>query len=626
MRTIDELVAKRHELWAKDKDIQQDVRYRNSIAAYIVDNGYIELFKELGNYPEKFIELFFVVVDKKRKTVPFKLNHVQRKFIDRVNRQKEMYAAGETNGIKFLILKGRQQGFTTVIEAYNLASTLTNKNFAGYVLADNTDNTQTIFADKVKHIYDLSPEKIKPTEKYSNRRELLFQTEDGEGANSSIRVTTAGNKDAGRSKTINFLHISEAAFVDKLKELLTGLQEALTKDAVAFLESTANGYNDFKELWNDDNNWIDLFYEWWETPEYRLRFTPDSPKQVLVDAMIQAPETTDKDAETTEWIYSRCKWLWETKELELHQIHWYYNKWKDKKETIKQEYPCTSREAFLASGRPYFNIENLDRRLSEVEPPIKCGYFEYEYKYDAELEKKLINDTTIKWVDDPKGYIKIYEEPQKRVGYSLGGDTASTGVDANFSQVVDYQYNQKATLEVANDEDLFADQTYCLGRMYNWGMIAMEVNHSTHPTKVLIEREYRNLYMRTTTPDATAEKYSQYNGFRTTSANRGSILGTLRTLVRENAKAIKDETTIKQMMSFVINNKGKPEAEEGKHDDSIMSYAIACHVADQQISKEARPPDVLEGDYLRVELEDMGYNDWEIDQYLNGEEIGRAHV
>lgn len=621
MKSIDQLIARRHELWERDHDIKQDVDYRNSIAAYIVDNGYIQLHRELAAYPEKFIELFFVVVDKKRKTVPFKLNHVQRKFIDKVNHQKKLYREGKTNDIKFLILKGRQQGFTTVIEAYNLASALTNKNFAGYALADNTDNTQTIFADKVKHIYDLSPDKMKPTEKFSNRRELLFQTEDGKGANSSIRVTTAGNKDAGRSKTLNFLHVSEAAFVDNLNDLLTGLQEALTKDAVAFLESTANGYNDFKELWDDDNNWINLFYEWWETPEYRLRFTSESEKQGLIDAMVNAPDTTDKDAETKEWIYSRCKWLWNVKGLDLEQINWYYNKWKDKKEKIKQEYPCTSREAFLSSGRPYFHIENLDRRLSELDPPIRRGYFEYSYVYDKELEKKLINNASIKWIDDSKGYVKIYEEPENGIGYSVGGDTATTGVDANFSQVVDYQYDQKATLEVANDEDLYADQTYCLGRMYNWAMIATEVNHSTHPTKVLIEREYKNLYMRTNNPDATAEKYSQYNGFRTTSGNRSSILGVLRTLIRENVEAIKDETTIKQMLSFIINDKGKPEAEEGKHDDSIMAYAIACHVSDQQISKEPTRPDILKGDYLRVELEDMGYNDWEIDQYFNGEDL-----
>jgi len=110
MRSIDEFVARRHELWAKDKDIQQDVKFRNSVAEYIVRNGYKELFLELAEYPEKFIELFFVVVDKKRKTVPFKLNHVQQKFIDKVNKQKKMYKEGKTNDIKFLILKGRQQG------------------------------------------------------------------------------------------------------------------------------------------------------------------------------------------------------------------------------------------------------------------------------------------------------------------------------------------------------------------------------------------------------------------------------------------------------------------------------------------------------------------------------------
>jgi phage terminase large subunit len=36
------------------------------------------------------------------------------------------------------------------------------------------------------------------------------------------------------------------------------------------------------------------------------------------------------------------------------------------------------------------------------------------------------------------------------------------------------------------------------------------------------------------------------------------------------------------MLTFVRNEKGRPEAQEGKHDDCIMGMAITYHVRSQQ--------------------------------------------
>ena len=110
MRTIQELIDRRKHLWKIHHDIQKDANYKIAVANYIVDNNYRELHKEMADNPELMVELFFVVVDKKRKTVPFILNDVQLAFIKRINKQKRLYKEGKTNKKMFLILKGRQQG------------------------------------------------------------------------------------------------------------------------------------------------------------------------------------------------------------------------------------------------------------------------------------------------------------------------------------------------------------------------------------------------------------------------------------------------------------------------------------------------------------------------------------
>ncbi|MGM0409234.1 MAG: hypothetical protein ACQEQF_00625 [Bacillota bacterium] len=587
---IDNMISLRKKRWRNTKSIEEDVKLRLSFAEYILRKDNQKLWKDLYYNEDKLIELFFVVVNKKKKTVPFFLNYVQRKFISKIKNDRKLKRAGRKKHQRYLILKGRQQGFTTIISAFQLACAIVHKNFDGYTLADDASNTEDIFQDKVKHVYELLPEKIAPSSIYNSSRVLHFDTNDNrkKGLNSKIRVQTAGNEDAGRSKTINFLHISEGAFVPKLKKLLTGLTESLTKDVIAIIESTANGYNDYKELWDSSNNWETLFYEWWKTPEYRMEFSDEKEKEEFLNGLNWAENEAKKgnnkeyEADTKQWIYSRCWWLYDEIELDMEQIYFYFDKWVDKKEKVKQEYPCTAEEAFLASGGNYFNIENVVRRKRKIEnkAPSRRGDFEYIYTFDEDRQTKKIDDTSIKFVESLKGSVTIYNEPKEAKGYAIGGDTASEGKDFNFAQVIDKQGNQHATIKIDKDEDLYADQTYCLGKLYNGAIIAFETNHSTHPIKVLREREYPRIYIRGQSTDQISRKKRNKFGYYTTKKNRNEMLGQLKTLVREHPERINDVYTLKQMMTFVRDENNKPVAEEGKHDDAILAYAIALAIRD----------------------------------------------
>ena len=109
--SADFLIQKRKEKWAASHDIEQDKEFREAVANELLRNP--RLLAEVRRYPEKLIELVFVVVDKKQKTMPFFLNEVQHEFIDTLNKAKEDYEAGIITDISLLVLKGRQQGFTT---------------------------------------------------------------------------------------------------------------------------------------------------------------------------------------------------------------------------------------------------------------------------------------------------------------------------------------------------------------------------------------------------------------------------------------------------------------------------------------------------------------------------------
>ena len=169
----DYLIQKRKDLWSDTHSIMKDKKLRLAIANELIKNE--TLRNEIKTYPEKLIELLFVVVDKEKNLVPFFLNEVQDDFIRNVlNKAKEDYKNKVINDISILILKGRQQGFTTAITAYQLACSITQRNFEGLTLADEAGNTETIFQNKAKYVYNQLPDVIKPTEKFNNKRQMLF--------------------------------------------------------------------------------------------------------------------------------------------------------------------------------------------------------------------------------------------------------------------------------------------------------------------------------------------------------------------------------------------------------------------------------------------------------------------
>lgn len=565
----DELIAIRKKKWEEKHDIEYDKRLREGIANELTLNK--ELLEEVRQKPEKLIELVFVVVDKNQKTMPFFLNEVQNDFVGVINKAKDNYNKGLISDISILVLKGRQQGFTTFVTAYQLANSILNRNFQGFTLADKSDNAEAIFQNKAKFPHSQLPFQLKPTEKFNNRKQLLF-----EKINSSWAVDTA-TKDVGRSRTVNFFHGSECAFwKDGIQPIQAGLGEAFTKNCIKIYESTANGYNDYHTMW-ESGSYINCFYEWWRTSEYKVPFIDENAKQ----------EFEYKIETEASWLYKRLRWLKDEKKLSLEQLNWYYekyNKYIDKR-LIRQEYPCTPEEAFLLSGETVFDTEAIQERLKEIPSPLKIGYFTYDYD-----GLKISN---IKWVNDRNGYIRIYKVPNvpKQTLYCVGGDTAGEGSDYFTAHVLDAKTGEQvAVLKHQLDADLYTKQVFCLGKyystrdiygQYNDALIAIESNFDSFPIRELQRLGYYHQYTRVRIDDNTKQPQKSY-GFKTTVLTRPTIISNLIELVRDETEKINDKDTLKELMTIVRNEQGRIEAPEGGHDDQMMGLAIA-HEARTQV-------------------------------------------
>lgn len=600
--TVKDIIAKRKRIWVSRRDIEYDKQYVRAAVRKTLSTP--DLASEIRAKPYLLIEEAFYIVDKGRKTVPFFFNEVQQDFV------QQLEESGTSK--PFFVLKGRQQGFTSLITAIQLSFSIVRKNFAGFTMADRADNTAAIFNDKARVVYDRLPEELKPSEKFNSRNELFFDK-----LNSSWRIATA-TEQVGRSRTLNFVHYSEVAFYEcDISAIQAGIGEAITADAFVVYETTANGFNQAKELW-DSGACRNLFYEWWRTKEYRIKD-------------LRYLDTKDT------WLAERVKVLREMG-LEDDQIAWYCKKYDSylDKNTIKQEYPITPDEAFVSSGECVFDKEKINNQLalaSKVKP-IKKGYFIYDKKAlpinggDGEIKDYEWNLCNISFVESRDGYIAIHEEPRQKTDgegnavalapYAIGGDTAGTGKDYFAAKVVcSLDDKVAATLHKQYiDEDLYAEQVYCLGKYYNDALIGIEINYSRQPTRILQKKyDYPNLYMRERFDSAFDKTVKDY-GFETTPKTKPIIVGELVTLMRQDPTIEPDVSTLKEMTTFTKKANGKTEALDGCHDDLVMACAIAHYVAKKQprewIKVESRDKDFIAENFSREESENS-YMSWEND-------------
>lgn len=535
-----------------------------------------------------YIETYIKIRDKKSNIVPLRLNEPQLKYYNVIKKFHK-----ERKPIRIIILKARQMGFSTETEAIIFKNVVTHHNYNAGIVAHKEDSTTNLF-NMSKRMLEYLPDSIKPEQKKSNAKELVFNNSIGTGLDSRIKCMTAGGQGIGRSDTFNALHLSELAFWEgDKKTIMTGLLQSVpnTPDSMIIIESTANGYEYFKEMWDKavagENDFYPLFIGWNELKEYSMPYTGFELTQEEKDLQKQYDLTLDQLTWRRWCIKNNCSG-------DIDQF--------------KQEYPICPEEAFLSTGACYFNKDNIINRIKTVPKPIITGKFTCYYDGTRIRNQKFL--------EQEKGIIKIYEYPENRVPYVIGGDTAGEGSDYFTAHVINnITGKQVATLKQQQNEIEYVKQIYCLGMFYNQALVGLENNFSTYPTQKLMELNYPNQYVRKK-EDQYNNKYEKSFGFRTTAITRPLILGILQEIVHDDIEAIQDIETLKEMLTFIVNNKGRAEAEEGYHDDLVMALAISYYIRNQQrFTKFDREPkyDNLEDDINRIfgneEYIDTDYGD-----------------
>lgn len=410
------------------------------------------------------------------------------------------------------VLKARQLGVSWLLAAYALWMAQYHEGAVVLLLSRSEPDAWKLLG-KCRTIYQELPASLRVPLTRDTSGEMVW-----EGHHASISAL-ASTPDAGRSVTATLVIQDEADFHEYLDANYTAVKPTVDAGGQLVQASTSNKLKMmslFKGLYRGvpGNGFTKRFYGW------RVRPGRDDAWYERVKGNVPA-----------------------TEKLSPEQF-------------MEQEYPGTEEEALSPSrARGYFDRDALVGMIEECEEPrlLLLG-----------------------------GLLMVWRQPVVGRKYVMGVDTA-WGVhgSANAAVVLDWQTaEQVAELYGRPRPDEMALAVKELGERYNDAYLVIERagqgqerdSEAVVVVDKLVEMGYgKRMYHH----GVNWEKEEKQRGWQTDVNTRPMMLGELEEAVRLRAIRPRSRAAVGEFLTFIRNEKGRPEAAEGAHDDYVMAWAMA---------------------------------------------------
>jgi len=328
---------------------------------------------------------------------------------------------------------------------------------------------------------------------------------------SSIKSRPSG-KQSGRSLAGSLLVIDEAAFIENIDTIWAAVYPIISTGGRAFVLSTVNGIG----------NWYyDVYHKAlagensFNAIDINWESHPEYKRMEGFDALYKVME--EKDLYVDQWE--------NTTRANMPMKQWL------------QEYECE----FLGTGDTYLEGYLLRRIVEDANE-------DYWIKYNNKM--------------------RVWKEPSPEYEYAIGVDV-SLGRERDHSafhvmnvysgeQVAEFYSNKTPINELAQ---ILATEA----NLYNNASVIIERNTIGNN---LIDwmfnvLEYDNLWV---------DDKNDF-GLQITTRNREELLARMEEFIRNNFIKLNSKRTIDELLTFIIDDNGKITADEGKHDDLIMSLS-----------------------------------------------------
>jgi len=503
-----------------------------------------------GHDPDYFIRNYVKIEHPIRGLIPFALFDYQSKLLSD-------YKNNRFN----IVNKARQLGISETSAAYALWMMLFRRNKNIVVLATKKETAKNIIR-KVKTGLSNLPVWLILSKTTSDN---VFSIEFANGSRIKA-VSTA--KDAGRSEAGSLLIIDEAAHIENMEEIWTGLRPVVTAGGSVIMLSSPKGVgNIFYKLCagaiENENEFRYTELMWWLHPEH---ITNEEGLPDLDDDPLRP------GYKTSSWFRN------ETSGMDPREI--------------AQEYECN----FNASGDTFIANEYL----------------------------KIIEDSTIMPPISFEGWdrnIYVWNKPTLYTQYFIAADVArGDGKDFSTAQVFDVStMTQCAEYRGKVPPDRFAELLIMLGEEYNKALLIVENNSVGLACLEHIKLgEYEQVYFSSKGDFRPGKIFnammplpsmSDYiPGFTTSNRTRPLMLQKLEEYVRLQVINIRSTRLLDELRKFAWNG-GRPEAQKGCNDDLVMACALGCWIRDTFLSSSITSTDITKALMNSMSIKRLNHTD-----------------
>lgn len=526
------------------------------------------------------------ITSKEKGITPLFLYGTQRYFLEEVVRLLQ-------EGIHWIyVLKARQQGITTICLALDLYWLFKFNGIQGSFVVEE-DGKLANHRSTLEGFLGSLPTGLKIPTKVHNRKLLEFRNR-SKLIYQSAGIKVKGQKSTfGQSTGINYCHgteMSSWADAEAVANFIGSLAENYAKRLYIF-ESTAKGYNDFHDRWQDAKNSVtkgNIFIGWWRMEPYSVS------RETLIFKMYGEDQPT---GEELLWI-DQVKELYDY-EIRAEQIAWW--RWKlaediRDEQLMYQYYPPTEEHAFILSGYRFFDIE----RLREAEKRTKnfaASFYRYHFGPTFEMTELLPcserTATLTVWEEcDPAGYYVIGADPA--YGSSYEADRFCAQVFRCYTnrivQVAEYCHPEGNTYQFAW---ILAHLAGYYRNQFIPSTLVIEING---PGKTVMDEFFRlqqypsysmprgkaellntiaaiqnYLYTRSDTVSGASFNYH----WKTTAELKEYVMNLYRDTFDAEKMDIRSPELVEEMRYIQQSSEGIQSATRTVHDDRVMATALA---------------------------------------------------
>ncbi len=540
----------------------------------------------------------------------FSLNPPQRLLVEALESQRR---AGEP--IRLILLKARQWGGSTCVQLYMAWLQLVHLEGLNSLIIAH----QGVATDEIKDMLDrmmasypatlLYPPGEKPP-KGEKRMERVGRSGSAfriPARNCKVKVGSAERPDSCRGGDYNLVHCSEVGIWKATKEktpeqlLRSACSGVLLRPLTMIVfESTANGtgnffHREYEAARRGDSQFRPLFIPWFAIPQY------SAP---LAEARAFAGELLRMRAQTVATSDRRQpgRYLWQLWErgATLEAINWYVDermKYSDHG-LMAAEYPGDDIEAFVHSGARVFDKYKVEDLRRGCRAPRWRG----EVTSDAPEGRGAL--AGLRFVDNECGRLAVWALPDTDRSVSdrylavvdIGGrsDKADWSVVAVFDRKFMLDGGRPALVAQwrgHSDMDLLAWNALRIAAFYQEALLVVESNTlETRDRDRQVDGDqsgfilnqlrdvYPNLYARRRSEEDIRQGIPTKYGFHTNVATKPMIISTLIKVIRERLYAERDEACLDEYLTYERRPNGSYGALPGRHDDLLMTRAIALHI------------------------------------------------